>query len=124
MPDPGMRGMCCTSQASRSVWLGSCSTPSAKPSRPSGPRNVVRVAPSCSATSLTTRSLAVAVQPSTGTTPDPKRGDEPADPPIVGPEVVTPVGDAVHLVDHDQPGPLAEHRHDRRGELGVGQSLG
>ena len=36
------------------------------------PRNVVSVVPSCSATSLTTRSLAVAVQPSTGTRPDPK----------------------------------------------------
>ncbi len=32
----------------------------------------------------------------------PERGDEPADPPVVGPEVVAPVGDAVHLVDHDQ----------------------
>ena len=35
----------------------------------------------------------------------PEGGDEPADPPVVGPEVVAPVGDAVHLVDHDEPGP-------------------
>ena len=124
MPDPGMSGMCSASHASRSVWRGSCSTPRARPSRPSGPRNVVSVVPSCSATSLTTRSLAVAVQPSTGTRPDPKPADEAADPPVVGAEVVTPVGDAVHLVDHDEPGLAAEHRHDRGGELGVGQPFG
>ena len=28
----------------------------------------------------------------------------PADPPVVGPEVVAPVADAVGLVDHEQPG--------------------
>ena len=124
MPEPGICGMCSASHASRSVWRGSWSTPRARPSRPSGPRNVVSVAPSCSATSLTTRSLAVAVQPSTGTDAATELADEPSDPPVVGAEVVTPVGDAVHLVDHDEAGLAAEHRHDRRGELGVGQPFG
>ena len=31
--------------------------------------------------------------------------DDAPDAPVVGPEVVAPVGDAVHLVDDDQPGP-------------------
>ena len=54
----------------------------------------------------------------------PERGHEATDPPVVRPEVVAPVGDAVHLVDHDQPGPFAEDRHDGRRELGVGEPFG
>jgi hypothetical protein len=30
----------------------------------------------------------------------------------------------VHLVDHDQPGPRPDDRHDLVGELGVGEPLG
>ncbi len=50
--------------------------------------------------------------------------DDPTDPPVVGTEVVTPVGDAVDLVDHDQTGPSADDRHDLGGEVGIGESLG
>ena len=50
--------------------------------------------------------------------------DDPPDAAVVGPEVVAPVGDAVHLVDDDQPGPGADDRHDLVRELGVGEPLG
>ena len=50
--------------------------------------------------------------------------DHAADAAVVGPEVVAPVGDAVHLVDDDQPRPAADERHDLVRELGVGEPLG
>ena len=50
--------------------------------------------------------------------------EHPPDAPVVGSEVVSPVGDAVHLVDHHHPGTLLEHRHHLRGELGVGEAFG
>src|SRR3954471_13480250 len=69
MPLPGRSPMCAASQASRARSDGSRSTPSRSESLESGPRPVVPStppAPSCSATSATTRSLAVAVVASTG----------------------------------------------------------
>ena len=65
-------------------------------------------APSCSATSATTRLFAVAVVASTGT-PGRDLRDEVAEPPVVGPEVVAPVADAVRLVDHEH----ADAPHER-----------
>ncbi len=50
--------------------------------------------------------------------------DHPPDASVVGAEVVTPVRDAVHLVDDHHPGLRFEHRHHLRGELGVRQTLG
>ena len=50
--------------------------------------------------------------------------DDLADPPVVGPEVVTPVGDAVDLVDDHQPGSRTDQRHRQVGELRVGEPLG
>jgi hypothetical protein len=49
--------------------------------------------------------------------------EDPPDAPVVGVEVVTPVADAVRLVDHEQPAPPAEHRHHVTLELGVGEPL-
>ncbi len=49
--------------------------------------------------------------------------DDAPDASVVGPEVVAPVGDAVHLVDHDQPGPCPDDRHDLVPELRVGEPL-
>ena len=63
--------------------------------------------PSCSATSATTRALAVAVVASTGT-PGAQAGQSVAEPTVVGPEVVPPVGDAVRLVDDQQAEPRGE----------------
>jgi hypothetical protein len=50
--------------------------------------------------------------------------DHAADAAVVGAKVVPPVGDAMHLVDHDQPGPSSDDRHDLAGELGVGEPFG
>ena len=50
--------------------------------------------------------------------------DDLADPPVVGPEVVTPVGDAVDLVDDDQPGSRTDQRHRQVGELRIGEPFG
>ena len=44
--------------------------------------------------------------------------------PVVGPEVVPPVGDAVRLVDHEQPDALGEQRQHRVAELRVVEPLG
>ena len=44
--------------------------------------------------------------------------------PVVGPEVMPPVGDAVRLVDHEQPDALDEQRQHRVAELRVVQALG
>ena len=57
--------------------------------------------------SATTRSLAVAVVQSTGTSARQEIEDA-GDAAVVGPEVVTPVADAVRLVDHEQPDAGAE----------------
>ena len=46
------------------------------------------------------------------------------DPPVVGPEVVAPVGDAVRLVDHQQPDPLGEQRQHLGAEGRVVEPLG
>ncbi len=124
MPDPGMSGMCWASHASRSVWRGSCSTPRARPSRPSGAAERGE-----GGAELFGDVVDDAVVGGGGAAEhrDEARSEarhEPADPPVVGAEVVAPVGDAVHLVDHDEPGLAAEHRHDGGGELRVGQPLG
>jgi hypothetical protein len=49
---------------------------------------------------------------------------ERADPPVVGAEVVSPVGDAVRLVDDDEPGVGGQPRQHLVAELGVGEPLG
>ena len=45
------------------------------------------------------------------------------EPPVVRPEVVAPVGDAVRLVDHEQADPLGEQRQHRLAELRVVEPL-
>ena len=50
--------------------------------------------------------------------------DERAQPPVVGPEVVPPVGDAVRLVDDEHPGGAGELGQHLVAELGVVQTLG
>lgn len=73
MPLPGSAFRLLTSQASRAVASGRVRTPSRRDRRASGPRMVITSSrpdaapPSCSATSAMTRSLAVAVVASTGT---------------------------------------------------------
>ena len=47
--------------------------------------------------------------------------DQRADAPVVGPEVVAPVGDAVRLVDHDQAGVARQLRQHVVAEVGVVQ---
>ncbi len=50
-------------------------------------------------------------------------GDQGAQPPVVGPEVVAPVGDAVRLVDHEQAGGRGEPGQHPIAEIGVVQPL-
>ncbi len=110
MPLPGSSPSRAVSQPSRASAVGSDSTPSRRLSRASEPRTVrtgAPPAPSCSTTSSTTRALAVAVVASTGR-PGGEVGEQVADPPVVGPEVVAPVADAVRLVDDEQPGRLGQ----------------
>ena len=90
----------------RCAGLPACTTDSRSDSRSSPPRST-RVSrpptPSWLATSSTTRSLAVAVVASTGMSGR-QFGDQRADAPVVGPEVVAPVRHAVRLVDDHQAG--------------------
>ena len=69
MPLPGSSSRWAASQPNLARSVGNRSTPSRSESRASGPRTVVTSTPpdpSCSATSSTTRSFAVAVVASTG----------------------------------------------------------
>jgi hypothetical protein len=50
--------------------------------------------------------------------------EDPADPAVVGPEVVAPVGDAVGLVDDEEPDARADGGQDAGGEVIVGEALG
>ncbi len=50
-------------------------------------------------------------------------GEQGADAPVVRPEVVTPVGDAVRLVDDEQPGACGEARQHGVPEAGIVQPL-
>ena len=66
-PAPGIEGRCSASQARRSAWSRSGIASRCSVSRASGPRMTTTSSPSWRATSSTTRSFAVAVVPSTGT---------------------------------------------------------
>ena len=57
-------------------------------------------------------------------TPSGSRSSMSRDAPVVGPEVVAPVGDAVRLVDHQQPDALGEQRQHLVAELRVVEPLG
>ena len=72
---------------------------------------------SCSSTSATTRSFAVAVVRARRRFRAAARALREA--PVVGPEVVPPVGDAVRLVDHQQPEAVGEQRQHRVAERGL-----
>ncbi len=50
--------------------------------------------------------------------------EDPTDAPVVGPEVVAPVGDAVRLVDDEEADRALDARHDVGHEALVGESLG
>ncbi len=78
---------------------------------------------SCSSTSRITRSLAVAVVASTAASAG-SRSTSAGDPPVVGPEVVAPVGDAVGLVDDEQARGRDQLRQHVRAEARVGEPLG
>ena len=123
MPEPGCSARWSASQASRCWAVLSRTTPSRRDSRSSEPRSTRTSVPSCSATSLG--------HPLVGGGGGGQHRDavgqvaqQGADPAVVGPEVVAPVGDAVRLVDHEQPaggGQLGQHLV---AEAGVVQPLG
>ena len=104
-PVPASVGIAPASQARRSAWRRQVERRAGPgSSRPSGPRMTTRSSPSWCSMSATTRSLAVAVHAQHRAPPAGSRSRTPADAAVVGPEVVTPVADAVGLVDHEQPG--------------------
>ncbi len=103
MPDPGCSARWSASQASRCSAVLSRTTPSRSDSRSSEPRST--------RTSTTELLGDVLGHPGVGRggrgqhrDAVGKVGQQGADAAVVGPEVVTPVGDAVRLVDHEQPG--------------------
>ena len=102
MPDPGSVAEASATQAYRSSALSRGTTASRSDARASDPRRVTVSAPSWAATSAVTRSLAVAVVASTGVPGREVRAAS-GQPLVVGPEVEAPVGDAVRLVDDQQP---------------------
>ena len=83
-------------------------------------QGVLPPTPNCVATSATTRSLAVAVVASTGTSA-PSSADQGADTAVVGPEVVAPVRDAVRLVDHHKAGVARQRGQHLIAKVGVVQ---
>ena len=89
-------------RAARPACAASRPTGAGSPGRASraGRAAAPEARPSCSVTSTTTRSFAVAVVASTGM-PGGSSPISAAQPPVVGPEVVPPVGHAVRLVDHE-----------------------
>ena len=124
MPEPGCSARWSASQASRCSAVLSRTTPRRSDSRSSEPRSTSDVAcPSCSATSSVTRALAVAVVASTGM-PSGQVGEQGADPAVVGPEVVAPVGDAVRLVDDQQAAGRGQPGQHLVAEAGVVEPLG
>ena len=127
MPEPGSSSRWSASQPGGAPRRAARARRGCRLSRSSGPRSTSGVrpppVPSCSATSAVTRALAVAVVASTGT-PRRQLGEQGAQPAVVGPEVVAPVGDAVRLVDHQQAGRRGELRQHVVAEVGVVQPLG
>ena len=99
---PAAAGSCSASQASRSAWFASGIASRVSESRVSGPRRTVDVV-----AELLGHVLDDAVVGGGGRREDGharvERPEDPADPPVVRPEVVAPVGDAVRLIDDEQP---------------------
>ena len=108
MPEPGCSARWSASQASRCSAVFSRTTPSRSDSRSSEPRST--------STSPSDRSAAAELLGDVGGHPGVggggrgqhrdavgQVGEQGADPAVVGPEVVAPVGDAVRLVDDQQP---------------------
>ena len=123
IPEPRKSSRCWASQASRCSGVFRRTTPRRSDSRSSEPRSTRTPSPICSATSLVTRALAVAVVASTGM-PVGQLAEQGADAAVVGPEVVAPVGDAVGLVDHEQAGGGGQAGQHGVAEAGVVQPLG
>ena len=107
IPEPGSSSRCSASQASRCAASGSCSTP-----RPQA-LPVQRAAQHQGASPRTRAQLLGHVRghPRVGRRGGGQHrharrqiGEHGAQPAVVGPEVVAPVGDAVRLVDHQQAG--------------------
>ncbi len=129
IPQPGSSSTCSASQPSRSSAESSRSTPRRRLSRSSEPRwtSTSNAPPSAltaswSATSSTTRLLAVAVVARTGMSGG-SRVEGVPDAAVVGTEVVTPVRDAVGLVDHEQPDARRQRREHPVAEVGVVEPL-
>ena len=128
MPEPGCSARWSASQASRCSGVGSRTTPRRSDSRSSEPRST--------STSLEpVRPVAellgdVGADPGVGGGGGRQHrdavgqvGEQGADPAVVGPEVVAPVGDAVRLVDDQQPAGRGQPRQHLVAEAGVVEPL-
>ena len=123
MPEPGCSARWSASQASRCSAVFSRTTPSRSDSRSSEPRST--------RTSCAELLGDVGGHPGVGGGGGGQHGDavgqvaeQGADPPVVGPEVVAPVGDAVGLVDDQQPAGGRQPRQHLVAEPGVVEPLG
>ena len=127
MPEPGSVGRWVASHASRSAGAGSSTTSSRSDSRPERAAVGPQRAGVAELELLGDVGHHAVVRGRRRAQHGDARG-EPLEhllnPPVVGPEVVTPVGDAVRLVDHQQPHPLGEQRQHAGPELRVVEPLG
>ena len=132
MPEPVSSPRWSASQASRCSAVRSRTTARCSDSRSSGPRSTstspcwseaASGGASCSATSPGHPRVGGR---GGGQHRDAGRqvGEHRADPAVVGPEVVAPVGDAVRLVDHEQAGALGQLGQHVVAEAGVVEPLG
>ena len=123
MPVPGSFGTVSASHASRSAGCGSCTTSSARLSRSSGPRSTKQIV-----AELIDDVFDDAVVGGGGRAQhrDARREEveHAGDAPVVGPEVVAPVADAVRLVDHEQADARGDQREHVVAEARVRESLG
>ena len=123
MPTPGCSARWSASQASRCSAVLSRTTPSRSDSRSRLPRST--------STSVPELLGDVVGHPGVGRRGRRQHrdavgqvGQQGADPAVVGPEVVAPVGDAVRLVDHEQPAGRGQPRQHLVAEAGVVEPLG
>ena len=131
-PRPGCSARWSASQPRRCSGVGRRSTASRSDSRSREPRSAPGPAPSLPRRGRRAELLGdVGADPGVGGGGRGEHrdavgqvGQQGADPAVVGPEVVAPVGDAVGLVDHEQPAGRGQPRQHLVAEAGVVEPLG
>ena len=125
MPEPGSESRCAASQAARCAGLPAFTTDSRSDSRSSAAAQHEGVLPPDAQLRRHVVDHSVVGGRRGGQHRDAgaQFGDQGADAPVVGPEVVAPVGDAVRLVDHHQAGVARQRGQHLVAKVGVVQPL-